>query len=119
MWHAYHVVGEQLTMAIMAALMYRFRTGEGQQVACAVHEAVAKCTEVDLMTWVMRRAPIYRQTCRHARESVSPHPTIAHTKDGRWVMANLGNRADDGQKLVELLDRYGISARHIVNAVRG
>jgi crotonobetainyl-CoA:carnitine CoA-transferase CaiB-like acyl-CoA transferase len=110
MWHAYHVVGEQLTMAIMAALMYRFRTGEGQQVACAVHEAVAKCTEVDLMTWVMRRAPIYRQTCRHARESVSPHPTIAHTKDGRWVMANLGNRADDGQKLVELLDRYGIES---------
>ncbi len=96
------------SMAIMAALMYRFRTGKGQQVSCAVHEAVAKCTEVDLMTWVMRRAPVYRQTCRHARESVSPHPTIAHTKDGRWVMANLGNRADDGEKLVALLERYGI-----------
>lgn len=110
MWHAYHVAGEQMSMAIMAALVYRFRTGKGQFVSCAVHEAVAKCTEVDLMTWVMRRAPIFRQTCRHARESVSPHPTIAHTKDGRWVMANLGNRADDGKKLVELLDRYGIES---------
>ena len=110
MWHAYHVAGEQLAMSIMAALIYRFRTGKGQQVSCAVHEAVSKCTEVDLMTWVMRRAPIFRQTCRHARESVSPHPTIAHTKDGRWVMANLGNRADDGKKLVELLDRYGIES---------
>lgn len=108
MWHAYHVAGEQMTMAIMAALMYRFRTGKGQSVTCAVHEAVAKCTEVDLMSWVMRRAPIYRQTCRHARESVSPHPTIAHTKDGRWVMANLGNRHDDGEKLVALMERYGI-----------
>src|SRR6476660_4027768 len=108
MWHAYHVAGEQLTMAILAALMYRHRTGKGQQVSCAVHEAVSKCTEVDLMTWVMRRAPIFRQTCRHARESVSPHPTIAHTKDGRWVMAHLGNRPDDGEKLIALMEKYGI-----------
>ena len=108
MWHAYHVAGEQLSMAILAALMFRFRTGKGQQVSCAIHEAVAKSTEVDLMTWVMRRSPVLRQTCRHAREAISPHPTIAHTKDGRWVMANLGNRPDDGERLVELLERYGI-----------
>ena len=108
MWHAYHVTGEQTSMAILAALMYRHRTGKGQHVSCAVHEAVSKCTEVDLMTWVMRRAPILRQTCRHARESVSPHPTIAHTKDGRWVMASLGNRPDDGEKLIALMEMYGI-----------
>ena len=110
MWHAYHIAGEQLSMAILAALMYRFRTGKGQQVSCAIHEAVAKCTEVDLMTWVMRRSPIMRQTCRHARESISPHPTIAHTKDGRWVMANLGNHPDDGKRLIALLDKYGIES---------
>ena len=108
MWHAYHVAGEQLSMAIIAALLFRHRTGSGQQVSCAVHEAVAKSTEVDLMTWVMRRSPVLRQTCRHARESISPHPTIAHTKDGRWVMANLGNRPDDGNKLIALMERYGI-----------
>ena len=110
MWHASHIAGEQMSMAILAALMFRFRTGKGQHVSCAIHEAVAKCTEVDLMTWIMRRSPVLRQTCRHARESISPHPTIAHTKDGRWVMANLGNRADDGQKLIELMERYGIEA---------
>ena len=82
----------------------------GQRLSCAVHEAVAKSTEVDLMSWVMRRAPVYRQTCRHARETVSPHPTIAHTKDGRWVMANLGTRPDDGKRLIELLERYGIES---------
>lgn len=109
MWHAYHIAGEQLTMAIMAALIFRYRTGKGQYVSCAVHEAVAKSTEVDLMTWVMRRAEVLRQTCRHARESISASPTIAHTKDGRWVMANLGNRPDDGQRLVALLDRYGLA----------
>ena len=110
MWHAYHVTGEQLAMAIIAALIYRFRTGKGQKVSCAVHEAVSKCTEVDLMSWVMRRSPVLRQTCRHARETITPHPTIAHTKDGRWVMASLGTRPGDGDRLIELLDRYGIES---------
>ncbi|MEK7877572.1 MAG: CoA transferase, partial [Pseudomonadota bacterium] len=110
MWHAFHIAGEQLTMAILAALLYRFRTGMGQHLSCAIHEAVAKSTEVDLMTWVMRRAPVLRQTCRHARESVSPSPSIVHTKDGRWVMASLGNRSNEGARLVALLERYGMAA---------
>src|SRR5262245_45314312 len=108
MWHAYHVAGEQLAGAIIAALLYRWRTGEGQVLSCAVHEAVAKSTEVDLMTWVMRRSLVQRQTCRHAREGVTPHPSIVHTKDGRWVMANLGTRPGEAASLVALLERYGI-----------
>ncbi|HUK64766.1 MAG TPA: CoA transferase, partial [Dongiaceae bacterium] len=108
MWHAFHIAGEQLAFSIVAALLFRWRTGMGQLVSCAVHEAVAKSTEVDLMTWVMRRAPVLRQTCRHARENITPHPSIVHTKDGRWVMANLGNRQDDGLKLIALMERYGI-----------
>jgi crotonobetainyl-CoA:carnitine CoA-transferase CaiB-like acyl-CoA transferase len=110
MWHAYHIAGEQLTFSIVAALLYRFRTGRGQVLSCPIHEAVAVSTEVDLMTWVMRRALVLRQTCRHARESVSPSPSIAHTKDGRWVMASLGNREGEAARLTALLDRYGIDA---------
>jgi crotonobetainyl-CoA:carnitine CoA-transferase CaiB-like acyl-CoA transferase len=108
MWHAYHIAGEQLAMAIIAALLFRWRTGKGQQLSCAVHEAVSKCTEVDLMSWVMRRVLVLRQTCRHARETVSPFPSIAHTKDGRWVMANLGTRPGDVTRLIDLLKRYGM-----------
>jgi crotonobetainyl-CoA:carnitine CoA-transferase CaiB-like acyl-CoA transferase len=110
MWHAFHVAGEQLAFTIVAALLYRWRTGRGQRLSCAIHEAVAKSTEVDLMTWVMRRAPVLRQTCRHARESVTPHPSIVHTKDGRWVMANLGTRPGETARLVELLEKYGMEA---------
>src|SRR5262249_19341743 len=110
MWHAFHVAGEQLTVAIVAALLFRWRTGKGQRLSCAVHEAVAKSTEGDLMSWVMRHVPVLRQTCRHARETVSPHPSIVHTKDGRWVMANLGTRPGEGAQLVALLERYGMSA---------
>ena len=110
MWHAFHIAGEQLSVAIIAALLYRWRTGKGQSLSCAVHEAVAKSTEVDLMTWVMRRSLVLRQTCRHARESITPHPSIVHTKDGRWVMANLGTRPGETEQLIKLLERYGMDA---------
>jgi len=110
MWHAFHIAGEQLAFSIVAALLYRWRAGQGQKVSCAIHEAVAKSTEVDLMTWVMRRALVMRQTSRHAREGVTPHPSIVHTKDGRWVMANLGTRPGETKALVALLEKYGIEA---------
>src|SRR5262249_19026256 len=110
MWHAFHIAGEQLALGIVAALLFRWRTGKGQQLSCAIHEAVAKSTEVDLMSWVMRRAPVLRQTCRHARKNITPHPSIVHTKDGRWVMANLGTRPGESAALVGLLERYGLAA---------
>lgn len=108
-WHAYHIAGEQLAVGIVAALLHRQRTGEGQDVSCAVHEAVSKNTELDLMSWVMRRAPLYRQTARHAVESPSRSPNISHTKDGRWYMT-WGVSAKDKANLVPFLDSYGMAA---------
>jgi crotonobetainyl-CoA:carnitine CoA-transferase CaiB-like acyl-CoA transferase len=110
MWHSYHIAGEQMAMAIVASLLYRWRTGKGQRLSCAIHEAVSKATEVDLMSWVMRRAPVLRQTCRHAKEAVSRVPTITYTKDGRWVMAHLGALSNEGARLVAFLDKYGMAA---------
>src|ERR1700730_16648416 len=109
LWHAYHIAGEQLAIGITAALMHRHSTGEGQDVSCAVHEAVSKSTEMDLMSWVMRRAPFYRQTCRHATETPNRVPTICHTKDGRWYLP-WGVTAQDEGKLITLLGRYGMAA---------
>lgn len=108
MWHAYHVAGENLVMAILSALYYRSHTGKGQLLNCAVHEAVSKNTEVDLMSWVMRRAPVYRQTCRHAAEKVSLVPSIQETKDGRWYMVRPTGRRG-GKTLVPFLERFGMA----------
>lgn len=107
-WHAYTIAGEQLAIGIAAALVHWQRTGEGQDVSCAVHEAVSKNTELDLMYWVMRRIPLYRQTCRHAAEKKTNVTNIAHTKDGRWVIA-YGVSARDRAKLIPFLDRYGMA----------
>jgi crotonobetainyl-CoA:carnitine CoA-transferase CaiB-like acyl-CoA transferase len=109
LWHAYHITGEQLAIGIVAALVHRQHTGEGQDVSCAVHEAVSKNTEVDLMSWVMRRAPVFRQTCRHASESTGRVPSASHTKDGRWIMT-WGVSARDEVNLVPFLQRYGMAA---------
>lgn len=109
LWHAYHIAGEQLAIGITAALIHRHTTGEGQDVSCAIHEAVSKSTEMDLMSWVMRRAPFYRQTCRHAAETPNRVPTICHTKDGRWYIP-WGVTAQDEGKLITLLGRYGMAA---------
>lgn len=108
LWHAYHIAGENMMIGIMGALYHRGRTGQGQYVNCPIHEAVAKNTEVDLMNWVMRRAPIYRQTCRHANEVVSPGPSIQQTKDGRWYIVHPGD-AGGLKAVTAFLERYGMA----------
>ncbi|MDM0106578.1 CoA transferase [Variovorax sp. J22R24] len=109
LWHAYQIAGDQLAIGIAAAIIHRERTGEGQDVSVAIHEAVSKNTELDLMSWIMRRAPFYRQTCRHASEITSRVPSLSHTKDGRWIMT-VGVSARDDAKLVPFLGRYGMAA---------
>ena len=109
LWHAYHIAGEQLACAIVAAMIHRQASGEGQVVSCAIHQSVSINTELDLMSWVMRHAPIYRQTARHAAEKPNRTPNISHTKDGRWVMT-WGVSAKDKAQLVPFLDHYGMAA---------
>jgi crotonobetainyl-CoA:carnitine CoA-transferase CaiB-like acyl-CoA transferase len=110
-WHAYHIAGEQLAIGAIAALIHRHRTGEGQDVSVAVHEAVSKNIELDIMHWVMRRVPLWRLTHRHAAETPNHSPNISHTKDGRWYIAHgQGMGARDQKNLVPLLQKYGMQA---------
>ena len=108
-WHAYHIAGEQLATGIIAALIHRHRTGEGQEVSVAIHEAVSKNPEQDIMYWVMRRVPLWRLTNRHAAELPNHSPGICHTKDGRWFITH-GMGARDLKNLVPLLSKYGAQA---------
>ncbi|MDB5382268.1 MAG: hypothetical protein JWO26_1900, partial [Rhodospirillales bacterium] len=109
LWHAYHIAGDQAVVGIIAALMHRLHTGEGQDIGIAIHEAVSKNTELDVMSWVMRHAPLYRQTCRHAIENPTHVPSIGSTKDGRWYIAT-GVSVRDQTNLIPFLARYGMQA---------
>ena len=97
-WQSYHIAGEVTAVQIIAALIYRLKTGRGQHLATSVHDAVSKNTETDLPDWVYCRLPHYRQTCRHSLPSASPtmqgvatesalRPGLSRSKDGRWVLA--------------------------------
>lgn len=94
MWQSYHVAGENAAIEIVAALYYRLHARKGQHLSTAVHETVAKNTEMDVPNWVYRRAPHYRVTCRHSFPSPtgpagapgSPTLRISQTKDGRWIL---------------------------------
>jgi crotonobetainyl-CoA:carnitine CoA-transferase CaiB-like acyl-CoA transferase len=110
LWHSYHIAGVQLAVGILAALQHREHTGEGQDIGCAVHECVAKNTEVDVMTWVMRRVPLWRLTCRHAQETPNHMPNICHTKDGRWFITyGSGTAARGRTTLAPFLAGYGMT----------
>jgi crotonobetainyl-CoA:carnitine CoA-transferase CaiB-like acyl-CoA transferase len=97
-WQSYHIAGEVTAVQIIAALVYRLKTGRGQRLTTSVHDAVAKNTETDMPDWVYCRLPHYRQTCRHSLPSASPtmqgmaaesalRPGLSRSKDGRWVLA--------------------------------
>jgi crotonobetainyl-CoA:carnitine CoA-transferase CaiB-like acyl-CoA transferase len=102
--HAYAIAGEQVAYSVVAALIYRARSDQGQVLTCAVHEAVAKNTEGDLMSWVALSTPFLRQTCRHSRPTVTPHWTISPTLDGRWILA----MSRQTKLLQPFLEKYGI-----------
>jgi crotonobetainyl-CoA:carnitine CoA-transferase CaiB-like acyl-CoA transferase len=108
--HSFHIAGEMLALGILVALHERGVSGIAQRVSCSIHEAVAKATEIDLMSWVMRRAHVYRQTCRHARETVSPGRTIGPTKDGRWILTMGSARPKGIQDLADFLRPLGMQA---------
>ena len=109
MWHAYHIAGELMAIAVLGALFHLRRTGQGQRLVCPVHQAVSCNTEVDVPRWLFLRQPIYRQTCRHAAETLTP-PNIGDTKDGRWMMGfrTIGPR--DRQGLLDFLERHDAAA---------
>jgi crotonobetainyl-CoA:carnitine CoA-transferase CaiB-like acyl-CoA transferase len=98
-----------LATGIIAALIHRHRSDRGQDVSVAVHEAVSKNPEQDIMYWVMRRVPLWRLTNRHAAETPNHSPGICHTKDGRWFITH-GMGARDLKNLVPLLSKYGMQA---------
>jgi crotonobetainyl-CoA:carnitine CoA-transferase CaiB-like acyl-CoA transferase len=105
-FHSYQIAGEQLALGIVAALVHRTRSGLGQAVSCAIHEAVAKNTELDLMSWVFLRQPLRRQTARHAGVDVTKYWNTVHTADGRWVaVMTMGHR--DSGALQPFLRGYG------------
>jgi len=109
MWHSSHIVGSQTVDAILAALLYRAKTGRGQYIDSSIHSAVSANTGSDMPTWVFSGHDVMRQTARYGNRRLVPE-ALATTKDGRHILAFVSAEFMIGRehrKWVEMLDKHG------------
>ena len=109
--NAWHTGAHYAYMAIMAALVHRTATGEGQYIDASVHDACALSTESAVASYIYRDEVVIRQTGRH--HSASPTPRAQYrAKDGKYVNALTGGgRLDPAsvQRLAEWFDGHGLA----------
>lgn len=117
MWQSYQIAGELAVIALLGALHYRLSTGKGQKIDTSVHEAVSTNTETDTPSWIYLAMKHRRQTCRNSMPVNSDLPSIALTKDGRWLLpyrtyAGTGGSVvvDGNPATAQLLREFGAQA---------
>ena len=81
-WHAYHIAGEQMAIGIIAALIHRHRSGEGQDVSLRDPRGGVEEPRARPDVLGMRRVPLWRLTCRHAAEVPNHRPASATPRTG-------------------------------------
>ncbi len=82
---------------VLAALLYRDRTGHGQYVDCSMHEALSCTTEVGMPYWLYKRQDVIRQTARHAAANRT-EPWLYSARDGRDIIVFGVGRDNAGWK---------------------
>lgn len=104
-----HLVGIAAATGVVAALLHRTRTGEGQVVDTAAHDVVAVSTEMAFAYWEFQHVNPRRQTGRHARPYQSP-PWNHRCRDGKYF-CTLPLYLDDGRfaAMVEWFDGAGLA----------
>jgi crotonobetainyl-CoA:carnitine CoA-transferase CaiB-like acyl-CoA transferase len=115
MWQSYQLAGELTVISILGALRYRLSTAKGQMLSTSVHEVVSTNTENDTPNWIFLAMKHRRQTSRNSMPIHSDLPSIALTKDGRWLLpyrtyAGTGGSVvvDGNGPTAQLLREYGM-----------
>ncbi|HEX3864769.1 MAG TPA: CoA transferase [Stellaceae bacterium] len=108
--NAWHMGCHFAYMAIMAALVHRTVSGEGQYIDASIHEACALTTEAAIANYVYRGEVLRRQTGRHHASGVTPR-TQFRAKDGTYVCALVAGRLNPRYigELADLLDTNGMA----------
>ena len=108
--NAWHMGCHFAYMAIMAALVYRTVSGQGQYIDASIHEACALTTEAAIANYIYRGEGLRRQTGRHHAPGPTPR-TQFRAKDGTYVCALVAGRLNPRyvRELADLLDSYGMA----------
>jgi len=108
--NAWHMGCHYAYMAIMAALVYRTVSGQGQYIDVSIHEACALTTEAAIANYVYRGEVLRRQTGRHHAAGVTPR-TQFRAKDGTYVTALIsgGLNPRNVRNLADLMGSFGLA----------
>lgn len=92
---------------ILAALLYRDRTGRGQYVDCSMHEALSCTVEVGMPYYLYAREDVVRQTARHASARRTER-WLVHAADGRdLILFGIGRDNSSWRKLKQWFQSFG------------
>lgn len=107
---AYHTATTQAHIGVLAALIHRQLTGQGQVLDVSMHAANAVNMELGNPYWFYPKANVLRQTCRHAQPVMTNSPLFL-CGDGRYVYYTL-ILADEKawQVLVQWMESKGVAA---------
>jgi len=108
--NAWHMGCHFAYMAIMAALVYRTSTGQGQYIDASIHDACALTTEAAIANYIYRGEVLRRQTGRHHAPGPTPR-TQFRAMDGNYVCALVAGRLNPRYigELADLLDTNGMA----------
>jgi benzylsuccinate CoA-transferase BbsE subunit len=108
--NAWHMGCHYAYMGIMAALVYRTVSGQGQYVDASIHEACALTTESAVANYIYRGEVLRRQTGRHHAAGPTPRTQFL-ARDGVHVCALIagGLNPRNVRNLAELMDAYGMA----------
>jgi crotonobetainyl-CoA:carnitine CoA-transferase CaiB-like acyl-CoA transferase len=108
--NAWHMGCHFAYMAIMAALVWRTSSGQGQYIDASIHDACGLTTEAAVANYVYRGEVLRRQTGRHHAAGPTPR-TQFRAKDGNYVCALVAGRLNPRYigALADLLDSYGMA----------
>jgi benzylsuccinate CoA-transferase BbsE subunit len=108
--NAWHMGCHFAYMGIMAALVHRTISGQGQYIDASIHEACALTTEAAIANYVYRGEVLRRQTGRHHATATTAR-TQFRAKNGNYVCALVAGRLNPKYvgELADLLDSYGMA----------
>jgi len=108
--NAWHMGCHFAYIAIMAALVYRTVSGQGQYIDASIHEACALTTEAAVANYVYRGETLLRQTGRHHAAGPT-NRTQFRAKDGSYVTALIsgGLNPRNVSNLAALMDSFGMA----------
>jgi benzylsuccinate CoA-transferase BbsE subunit len=108
--NAWHMGCHFAYISIMAALVYRTVSGQGQFIDVSIHEACALTTEAAIANYVYRGEVLLRQTGRHHAAGPT-NRTQFRARDGVYVTALItgGLNLRNVRNLAALMDHYGMA----------